>query len=140
MDLAGETYASLTTYRANGEPVATPVWVVGLADGRLGVWTASDSGKVRRLERDPRVTLQPCNVRGTVRDATSPVPGAAAVVRSGRHHDEVMGRLGEEYGVQARLTRLSGRLLRRLARRPQDPGTVILIRLDEPDVAQAKSD
>jgi uncharacterized protein len=66
--LAGEKYLSLTTYRRNGEPVATPVWFV-VDEGRVLVWTSAESWKAKRLRRDPRVRVAPCNVRGRVRGA-----------------------------------------------------------------------
>ena len=47
-------YLSLTSYRADGSGVATPVWFVEV-DGRLLVDTGGDSYKVTRIRRDPRV-------------------------------------------------------------------------------------
>ena len=44
-------YVLLTTYRRDGTPVATPTWVVRDGDA-LAVWTATDSGKVKRVRRD----------------------------------------------------------------------------------------
>jgi PPOX class probable F420-dependent enzyme len=131
MSLADQTYVSLTTYRRSGAAVATPVWVVAVSDGRLGVWSASEAGKVKRLRNDPRVTVQPCDVRGRVRPATEPVTGTAEVVRSGRRYDEVQAAVDAKYGVIARLSRLGGRLKRLVTRVPADAGTVLLIRLDD---------
>ncbi|MFC9898443.1 PPOX class F420-dependent oxidoreductase [Nocardia sp. NPDC127579] len=56
-------YVLLTTFRKDGTPVGTPVWAVA-ADDKLYVWTVADSWKVKRLRRDPAVTLQPCNPAG----------------------------------------------------------------------------
>jgi PPOX class probable F420-dependent enzyme len=131
MSLSDETYVSLTTYRRTGAPVATPVWVVAVSDGRLGVWSASEAGKVKRLRHDPRVAVQPCDVRGRLRPGTEPSTGTAEVVRSGRHYDEVQAAVDAKYGVVARLSRLGGRLKRLVARAPADAGTVLLIRLDD---------
>ncbi|AFU03254.1 PPOX class F420-dependent oxidoreductase [Nocardia brasiliensis] len=59
-------YVLLTTYRKDGTPVGTAVWAV--ADGdKLYVWTVTDSWKVKRLRRNPAVTVQPCNVAGKTR-------------------------------------------------------------------------
>lgn len=57
-------YVLLTTFRKDGTPVPTPVWAVS-EDGKLYVWTVTDSWKVKRLRRNPSVTLQPCNYKGT---------------------------------------------------------------------------
>jgi hypothetical protein len=51
--LAGEKYISLTTFKRDGTPVATPVWVVSDDGRRLLVWTAAQTWKVKRLRRDP---------------------------------------------------------------------------------------
>ncbi|MGI8777878.1 MAG: PPOX class F420-dependent oxidoreductase [Acidimicrobiales bacterium] len=70
MGLGDEKYLLLTTFRRNGDPVPTPVWVVALDDGDIGFWTGSGSGKVKRLAHTARVTVQPCNARGQVREGT----------------------------------------------------------------------
>jgi PPOX class probable F420-dependent enzyme len=62
--LADSEYVLLTTFRRNGAPVATPVWLVG-DGGSLAVWTAQNSGKVKRIRRDAAVELAPCDLRGT---------------------------------------------------------------------------
>jgi len=47
-------------------------------DDRLLVWTGANSGKVKRIRRDGRVELAPCDARGT---ATGPtVPGSAQLL------------------------------------------------------------
>lgn len=139
MALSDETYVSLTTYRKSGLAVPTPVWVVGVSDGRLAVWTATDSGKVKRLRNDPRVLVQPSHARGRVKEGTRPVTGAAELVLSGRLFDEANGRADEKYGLPARITKLSGRLMRRLTGRTRDSGTVLLVRLDAAGASHWKS-
>lgn len=57
-------YVLLTTFRKNGDPVPTPVWAVA-EEGKLYVWTVSDSGKSIRLRRNSSVTMQSCNFKGT---------------------------------------------------------------------------
>lgn len=56
-------FIALTTYRKNGAPVMTPVWFVK-QDGKLFIWTAIDSGKAKRLKRNPCVQLGPSNHSG----------------------------------------------------------------------------
>ena len=56
-------YVSLTTYKKSGETASTPVWIVP-KDGKLYVWTNSASWKVKRLRRDPRCSVAPCNASG----------------------------------------------------------------------------
>ncbi len=61
----GRKYISLKTFRKNGIGVATPVWF-GEDDGKVYVMTRSDMGKTKRIRNNPRVTLAPCTMRGTV--------------------------------------------------------------------------
>ena len=64
-------YLSLTSFRRDGTGVATPVWFVE-ADGRLLVETDASSHKVRRIRRDPRVTIAPCTATGRLRGTPMP--------------------------------------------------------------------
>jgi uncharacterized protein len=59
-------YLRLTSFRRDGTGVATPVWFVE-ADGRLLVETDASSYKVRRIRRDPRITVAPCTATGRLR-------------------------------------------------------------------------
>jgi uncharacterized protein len=61
--LDGNPFIALTTYRKNGTSVMTPVWFVQ-RDGKLFIWTAKDSGKVKRLKNNPCVQLGPSNHSG----------------------------------------------------------------------------
>lgn len=61
--LDGKSYIALTTYRKNGAPVITPVWFVR-QDENLFVWTAKDSGKAKRLRKNPCVQLGPSDHSG----------------------------------------------------------------------------
>jgi PPOX class probable F420-dependent enzyme len=69
-DIGRSRYVSLTTYRRDGTPVATPVWHV-VSGGELFVVTEASSWKVKRIRNDGRVVVTACNVRGrTAPDAT----------------------------------------------------------------------
>lgn len=78
-DFARSEYVSLTTYRKDGTPVATPVWAA--ADGDvLYVWTRSDSWKVKRLRNDPRVVVTVCDVRGRIAEGAPSADGTARLL------------------------------------------------------------
>ena len=79
MSLANEKYLSLVTYRKNGDPVATPVWVAGIGN-ELGVITEESAGKVKRIRNNPRVTLTPCDVKGKLRPGTVTTEATARLV------------------------------------------------------------
>ncbi len=98
-EMADEQFVSLTTFRRNGVPVATPVWVAPDGDA-LVVTTPADSGKVKRLRRDPRVELRPCNRRGTVPDGAPVASGVAEVVAP---DERSVAALKRKYGLQYRL-------------------------------------
>lgn len=95
--LANERYLSLTTFKRDGTPVSTPVWVVSDDGRRLLVWSAATTWKVRRLRRDPRVLVAPCTFRGKERGER--LEGRARVV-DGVPVDEL---LREKYGWQKRV-------------------------------------
>ncbi|MET7643608.1 PPOX class F420-dependent oxidoreductase [Streptomyces sp. NPDC005426] len=80
-DFARSEYVSLTTYRKDGTPVATPVWAA-VEGNELFVWTKSDSWKVKRLRNDSRVRVTVCDVRGRIAE------GAPSAEGTGRLLDE----------------------------------------------------
>ena len=107
-------YLSLATYRASGAEVATPVWFVSV-DGTFYVFTAGDSGKVKRLRRSSRARVAPCNGRGTLdgpwQDATAHVVTDVSTI--GRAQAE----MSKKYGGQKRLLDLGAWLTGRIRRR-----------------------
>jgi PPOX class probable F420-dependent enzyme len=61
--LHGQQFVSLTTYRRNGVGVLTPVSPV-VRDAKLYFLTMSETGKVKRLRNNPRVTLAASTANG----------------------------------------------------------------------------
>lgn len=61
-------YLNLESFRKSGQGVRTPVWFAGDPAGgtpqKLYVYTEAGAGKAKRIRRDSRVRLAPCNVRG----------------------------------------------------------------------------
>jgi len=64
--LRGRKHISLETFRQDGSGVATPVWFV-IDDGRLFCRSSPETHKVRRMRRNPAVTIAPCTFRGRVK-------------------------------------------------------------------------
>jgi uncharacterized protein len=110
----GYRYVSLATYRASGAEVATPVWFA-VVDGTLYVFTASESGKVKRLRRSSRARIAPCDARGTPRgawrDATARLVTDAGIIARAQEA------LRAKYGWQKWLLDLGARLTGRVRRR-----------------------
>lgn len=109
MSLTDEKYLLFTTFRRDGTPVASPVWVVNLGDGQLGFWTSSGSGKAKRLAHTAKVTIQPCNARGVVKGATSHSEATARLV-TGAEFDAIHEKVVAKYGFQTKFTKLLGNL------------------------------
>jgi PPOX class probable F420-dependent enzyme len=107
-------YLSLATYRANGTEVATPVWFAAVDDA-FYVFTAGESGKVKRLRRSSRARVAPCDARGAVlgawRDVTARLVGDAASIARAQHA------LRLKYGWQKQVLDLFARLTGRIRRR-----------------------
>ncbi|MXM68880.1 PPOX class F420-dependent oxidoreductase [Streptomyces sp. HUCO-GS316] len=101
-------YLLVTSFRKNGTPVATPVWVVR-DDDTLGVWTVADSWKVKRIRARPDVLVGPCDLRGNPTGdqvpATAEIGDAATVARYRRL-------IARKYGIVGRLTLFGSRLRR----------------------------
>ncbi|MGH0028789.1 MAG: PPOX class F420-dependent oxidoreductase [Myxococcota bacterium] len=108
--LGREPYVSLATWRRDGRAVETPVWVAEHA-GRLYVFSEGDAWKVKRLRRDPRVRVTPCNVRGALRG--EPTEGRGRIVEDPETIAAAYEAFRAKYGWQMRLvdglSRLTGR-------------------------------
>ncbi|MEU6466438.1 PPOX class F420-dependent oxidoreductase [Streptomyces sp. NPDC046976] len=106
--LAAGKYLLVTSFRRNGTPVATPVWVV--RDGAsLGVWTTADSFKVKRIRNRADILAGPCDLRGNPTGdqlpATAEITDAATTAR-------YRALIARKYGIVGRLTLLGSRLRR----------------------------
>jgi PPOX class probable F420-dependent enzyme len=56
---------SLTTFKRDGTPVATPIWF-NIIDGKVLLTTPAASWKVKRIRNNPRVEFATCTQRGKV--------------------------------------------------------------------------
>jgi PPOX class probable F420-dependent enzyme len=113
-------YISLTTYRKDGTPVATPVWHVP-HDGQLFVVTEARSWKVKRIRNTSRVQVTVCDIRGRIK------PGAASAEGTARVLDEEGTRAARELLARrywmSRLGNTVARVLR--LRRPPMAGIAV---------------
>ncbi|MEU6380669.1 PPOX class F420-dependent oxidoreductase [Streptomyces sp. NPDC046909] len=106
--LGAGKYLLITSYRKNGTPVPTPVWVVRDGDA-LGVWTVADSWKVKRIRARADILVGPCDLRGN--PTGDPVPATAEICDAGisAHYRKLIAR---KYGLMGRLSLLGSRLRR----------------------------
>ncbi len=121
-------YVSLTTFRRKGSPVSTPVWMAR-DDEDLVFISDDDTGKTKRLRRDPRVELRPCSIRGVVAQGAPTHRGTATMRRDDAAIRRVRAAIGRKYPT-GRLLNMVTRLGRRagLVRRTS---VAIVIRLGD---------
>lgn len=112
--LEGESYLSLATFRRDGREVATPVWFAE-GDGAVWVFTAGDSGKVKRLRNSPRARVAACDARGKVHgpwhEAQARIVSAPDAIA--RANALLLAKYGWQMRVLDLFSRLSGRYSRR---------------------------
>ncbi len=106
MGISDEKYISSTTYRKSGTPVATATWIVPLDGDRVGFWTSSRSGKYKRLQNNPKITVQPSDGRGRVKGGTSAVDGTVQLVTSGPDFDAIQSKVRAKYGAMVQMARV----------------------------------
>jgi uncharacterized protein len=120
-ELAEEPFISITTFKRDGTPVSTPVWVAG-DDGRLLVQSDADTWKVKRIRRDRHVRVAPCGATGKVRgeafDAEATILADTALVNALE---------ARKYGLIYRAIGLFRAISRALRRQPVSESVTIEI-------------
>ena len=104
----------LATFRRTGAEVRTPVWFAA-TDGKLYLFTAGESGKVKRLRHSSRARVAVSDMRGHVHGEWWDV--AARVVTEPRVIERAHAALRAKYGWQVWLGDLFSRLTGRIRRR-----------------------
>jgi len=122
--LADEKYISLTTFKQDGTPVATPVWVVSDDGQRLLVWTGPRTWKVKRLHRNPRVIVTASDFRGRTRGESYEGVGRLLDIPQGSLVEPL---LNQKYGITRRLLNAFNRLVRVVTRKQSEPAAYIEI-------------
>jgi PPOX class probable F420-dependent enzyme len=105
--LAAEKYVMFTTFRKDGSPVSTPVWIAG-DHGELVIWTERDSGKVKRIRNNGRVEVQACDARGK-RTSGAKATGEARLLDD-EATERVRQAIAKEYGFVGQVTMFFSRL------------------------------
>ena len=84
-----QKYINLETFKRDGRGVRPPVWFVLRENGAFYVYTEAESWKVKRIRKNPRVRVAPCDMRGNV---TEMWQDASAQIVSG-DEEQVANRL-----------------------------------------------
>ncbi len=95
-------FARLTTFRKSGAPVATTIWFAE-HDGKVVFLTGPETGKAKRIRRNPLVRFAPSTARGQVK---GPEVRGRARLLAGFEAAEAHRLLAAKYGIQFRLLQL----------------------------------
>jgi hypothetical protein len=121
-------YLSVTSFKRDGNPVATPVWFV-IENGRLLIYTDPESFKAKRIRRNPSVKVAPCNATGKLRG--EPAPGTAEFLPE-EQTDHVMRLIKRKYRVDRVLKLPFYNLVQRLrGKHTSGPITTLAITPDQ---------
>ncbi len=112
--LERETYLSLATYRRDGRSVETPVWFASEGSS-VWIFTAGDSGKVKRLRNSSRARVAACDARGKVHGAWQ--NAQALLIDDPARIAHANQLLRTKYGLLMRITDLVSRLSGRYDKR-----------------------
>ena len=108
-------YISLTTFKMDGSPVATPVWITG-AEGSYAFTTGGNSWKARRMRRNPSVEVQVCGMRGRVLPDATRYVGTGQLDSSPAAVASAERALAAKYGWQFHATKFVERVMWRFGR------------------------
>lgn len=107
--LADHRYLLLTTTKKDGTPVGTPVWFAATGDALVAT-SEETAWKVKRLRREPRATVAPCDARG--RPLGPPVEVVGALLPA-EDQPAAEAALARRYGAAFEAIGLVGRLRQR---------------------------
>jgi PPOX class probable F420-dependent enzyme len=113
-DLLDARYISLLSFKRDGGGVETPVWAAPL-DGKLVIFTAADSYKVKRIRRNSAVRVARCTARGNLLGPWH--DGVCAIAEDPSRQAAIMAALRRKYGWQLRILNFFSTLARRIDKR-----------------------
>lgn len=95
--LEEQKYIRLTTFRKDGTPVPTPVWLAREGDHVL-VTTSATTGKAKRLRHTQRVLVAPSDARGGVETGVVDVEATAELITEPGEAMRIRQVIGSRYG------------------------------------------
>ncbi len=112
--LAGATCINVRSFRRDGTPVDTPLWVVAI-DGLLASYTDDRSYKVRRVRRNPQVEVAGSDVWGI--PSTPWYPARCQPVHDPRRREQIFAAIAQKYGFHWTMALWGSRLSFRIPHR-----------------------
>jgi uncharacterized protein len=107
-ELGDPRYIAFTTYRRDGRPVTTAVWLAVLEE-KIYVFTANTTGKAKRVRATGRVRFAPSTMNGR-RILGAWREGTGHVVQDEALRNRAMAALQRKYGWQLSAAMLVYRL------------------------------
>ncbi len=89
-------YVSLSTFRRNGDAVATPVWFA-TDNGKIYLYSALHAGKMKRVRANGKASVSACDMKGRVPAGATVATGTAVELAADRG-TYVHGLLNKKYG------------------------------------------
>jgi len=126
VSISDEKYVSITTFRKSGVAVPSPVWIAPLGGVTAGFTTGADSGKVKRLRNNPKVTLQACSMRGVIA-AGSPIVEATAEIATDARYDSVHAAIRKKYGLMVAVMGIGTKFMTLIGRKPDNCAIIITL-------------
>lgn len=112
--LEGGKYISLATLKRSGDFVRTPVWFAQ-QDGSYYVFTASDTGKAKRLRNFSEVKIATCDYPGNLKGKDFDTK--AYMVETQEEADVAYQSIKKKYGLEMTLINFLSWVTRSLSRR-----------------------
>jgi uncharacterized protein len=122
-------YISLTTFKRDGSPVASPVWVTG-KDGNYVFTTGGKAWKTKRLLHNSSVEVRVCSMRGRVQPSATRYVGTGQVADSAVAVAAAEQALAAKYGWQFNATKLVDRLKELVGRGNQQKPVAVQLSLE----------
>jgi PPOX class probable F420-dependent enzyme len=124
-------YISLTTFKKDGSPVSSAVWITG-AGGTYVFSTGSNAWKTKRLSRNPAVEVRVCDLRGRVAPSATKFTGTGTVASSPDAVAAASPALAAKYGWQFQATRVADALKKRFGRGDGQETVAVQLSLQAP--------
>ena len=129
IDLDSARFVALSTFKRDGTPVSTPVWITG-SNGTYAFTTGHDAWKTKRLTNNPKLTLQVSDLRGRVTPNTRVYQGTGVVDTTSDSVAEVELALKAKYSWQFELTQVADALKTRFSKSEKQRPVAIRLVVD----------
>jgi PPOX class probable F420-dependent enzyme len=112
--LKGENYISFSTKKRSGEFVATPVWFAP-HEGSYYLFSATESGKVKRLRNFSESSIAPCTMSGTVTGEW--IDTGSVLLKTEEDKGIALQALRRKYGLQMKIGDIFARITGKMEKR-----------------------